>query len=165
MQKYYRQSGYTLIELLIVIILLGILVAGSSNVLTVGFNSFFAEKNIINANWQTSVALERMTRDLRATRSTTDITTATANSITINDLYGNTITYQVTGTQLLRNNQAIADGVSNVIFSYYQADGTLITSLSSASLLNIRYIVITLNMNYNNITFPTITAVYLWNIR
>lgn len=169
MRNNPQQAGYTLIEIIIVIILLGILIAGSGNLLKVGFNSFNAEKNIVNANWQGSVALERMTRDLRAVRSPADITTAAANSITINDIYGNTITYQVTGAQLLRNTQAIADGIQSITLAYYKGDtgSTLLTPLplSAALLPSVRYVVITLNMNFNKIAFPITTAIYLWNLK
>lgn len=166
MQQHDHQNGYTLIEILLVIILLGILVAGSANLLHTGFNSFFTGKNIINANWQGHIALERMTHDIRAIRSPSDIIGATANAISAKDLYGNTITYQMIGSQLQRNTQFIADGVQSIIFNYYQSNGTILNPpLSSASLMNIRYIVITLNMNYNNITFPITATIYLWNLK
>lgn len=167
MQKYSKQSGFTLFELVIVIILLGILIAGSSNILSVGFTSFFAEKNIINANWQASAALERMTRDLRGVIKTTDLTTAAATNIVITDLNNETINYQVISNQLRRNSQYLAEGVQSITFAYYDEDGTALTSLplSSTNRALVRYVVITLNMSYNNITFPITTAVYLWNLK
>ncbi|MBU0743805.1 MAG: prepilin-type N-terminal cleavage/methylation domain-containing protein [Gammaproteobacteria bacterium] len=163
MQKYSKQSGFTLLEFIIVIILIGILIAGSSNLLSVGFNSFFSEKNIINANWQGSVALERITRDLRAVCSPSDITVATANRIIINDLNNDTIDYQVVSNQLLRNAQPLADGVQSITLDYYKKDSTLLPF--PIVLQDVRYVVITLNMSYNNLTFPITTAIYLWNLR
>jgi prepilin-type N-terminal cleavage/methylation domain-containing protein len=167
MHKYSKQFGFTLFEFIIVIVLLGILVAGASNLLSVGFGSYFSEKDIVNANSQASVAIERMTRDLRAVGSTTDITTASANEIIIKDLDGNTIDYEISGTQLLRNTQALADGVQSIGFAYYKGDSTLLTPLPLTSTLRqqIRYVVITLNISYNNITFPITTAINLWNLK
>ena len=160
MQKRTSQLGFTLIELIIVIVLLGILVAGSGNLLSQGFKSFFVGKDIINANWQASVALERMIRDLHAVRSPSDITTATATTLQIVDLDGNTITYQVTGNQLQRNSQFIANGIQSINFNYYDKNG-----ITTALRDSIRYVAITLNINYNNLTFPVKTAVYLWVLK
>jgi prepilin-type N-terminal cleavage/methylation domain-containing protein len=169
MQKNRRLSGFTLIELVVVIMLIGILLSGSTNLLNQGFKSFFTGKDIINANWQGSIALERLARDLRSVRSNTDITAAAANSITFIDIDGNTITYQVSGGKLQRNTQYLADGVQSITFAYYTGATTpsLLTPLPlTASLrLSIRYIKITLNMSYNNLTFPIITAVYLWTLK
>lgn len=170
MRKNHKLAGFTLIELVIVIILIGILLSGSTNLLNQGFKSFFTEKDIINANWQGSIALERIVRDLRRVRSYTDITAAEANSITFIDIDGNTITYQVSGGKLQRNTQYLADGVQSITFSYYTGETTpsllpSSTPLTTPLLLSIRYIKITLNMSYNNLTFPIITAAYLWTLK
>jgi hypothetical protein len=163
MLKYSKQFGFTLFVFIIVIVLIGILVAGSSNILSVGFNSYFSEKDIINANWQGSAALERMTRDLHALTSPSDITTATTSRIIFNDLNGDTVDYQVLGNQLMRNTQSLSEGVQSISLAYYKGDSTLLSF--PISLTDVRYVVITLNMAYNNITFPIKTAIYLWNLK
>lgn len=172
MQKQSQQSGFSLLELIVVIILLGILIAGSTNSLVIGANAFFTGQNVINTNWHAGIALERMTRDLRAIRSTNDIATAAANSISITDLYGNTITYQVSNGQLQRTYngtaEPLANNVQSITLAYYNSGTTptLLTPLplSSSLIAQINYILITLSMSCNNISFSVITMVDPWNI-
>ncbi len=173
MQKYQRQFGFTLIELIIVIVLLGILAAGSSNMLYAGFNSFITEKSILNANWQASSTLERMTRDLRAVRSKGDILSATATNFKFINLDGETIEYNFSSTEIKRTRstataagtaRTLANNVTNLEFEYYNKDGEKLPSPVTADIEKICYIGITLSLTYNNITFTTTTASYLWTI-
>lgn len=167
MKQYCKYRGYTLIELVVVIILLMILVAGSINILYLGFKSFYSQKNIINANWQASVALERMTRDLRAVMSNKDLKTAEANLLEINDINNNQVTYEVNNNTLQRNGNALADNVQQIEFHYYDNNSTKLTSLplSETSREEVRYVTITLTMAGTDVNFSTTTAVYLWNLK
>ncbi len=167
MKPQNSQQGFTIIELVMVMVILGILIAGSSNILSLGINSFVAVKNNINVEWQANLALERMTRDLRITRSATDITSPRVNSITITDMFNNNIAYQVIGNQLIRTyngtNQVVADGVKSVGFSY--ASDSVFLSDPASFKSSIYYVVITLTMNYNNLTSRATKAVHLWNLK
>lgn len=151
-------KGTTLIELVIVILIISILSTGGIEMVRLGFLSYMTGQNIINADWQGRAALERMTRDLHSIRSPSDITTATPTLLTFTDISGNTVTYQVTGTQLMRNAQVLADYVQSLAFNYYNSNGT--TPISNS---DIRYITITLNIN-NNTNFNFTTGVTLWNL-
>lgn len=165
MRRYSSQLGVSLIELIVVILLIGLLIAGSSNLLYQGFKSFFVTKDIINANWQASVAMERITRDLRSIRTLSDIS-ADANSFTITNPGNQSVSYQVTNGQLKRGDQSIANNVQSIVFSYYDKDSILLTPpFNSSQLLNVRYVVITLIMQYDKLTHPVTTTVYLWNIK
>jgi prepilin-type N-terminal cleavage/methylation domain-containing protein len=173
MKNSPQQSGFTLIELIIVILILGILASASSNILYTGFNSYFVEKDFINANWQANVALERMTRDLHVIRSQNDFTTNTTS--TVLEFYnlpnGTKIKYSLDpSNSLLQRNEAngttqvLAFGVNSINFTYHQSDGSQI-NLATTPLSAIRYVKITLNIVYGNTNFPITTAVYLWNIK
>ena len=89
-----RQQGATLIELIIVIVLVSILAGGASQLLRLGFLTFLAGEEMIDADWQGRTALGRMTRDLHAVRAATDITNATTNTLAFIDLHGTSTTYQ-----------------------------------------------------------------------
>lgn len=151
--------GFTLIELIIVIVITGIIIAGSSSLLLNGVNSYMAGKADINASWQANVAIERMTRDLRALASTANIITATSNEFAIRDINGATIDYKVVSNQLLRNTQVLANNVQSVAFTYYDANGTVTASASA-----VRYVEITLTVIYEKITTNFSTMVALWNL-
>jgi len=155
-----KQKGATLIEIIIVIIIIGILVAGSSNLLTQGFRSFNATKNTIDSNWQNIITLESITRDLRVIRSPSDITSASNTSITFNVTTGNTITYTVNGSSIGRTEQGdyqpLSDNLPNLSFEYYDNSGATANTSNPST---IRYVIINPGSNK-----PTIT-VYPWNLK
>ena len=90
-----KHAGFTLIELVMVIVILGILAAISSVILSQGFNAYFTGKNVTDASWQGVSALEHVARDLRAIRSPSDMTTATATQFVFTNISGTSITYQL----------------------------------------------------------------------
>lgn len=152
-------DGFTLIELIIVIAITGIIIAGSSSLLLNGVNAYIAGKADINASWQANVAIERMTRDLRAVSSTANIITATGSEFAITDINGVTIDYKVVSNQLLRNAQVLANNVQSVAFTYYDANGVVTASASA-----IRYVDVSLNIIYEKVTTNFSTMVALWNL-
>lgn len=152
-------TGFTLIELIIVIAITGIIIAGSSSLLLNGVNAYMAGKADINASWQANVAIERITRDLRAISSVANIITAASNEFAIRDINGTTIDYKVVNSQLLRNTQVLANNVQSVAFTYYDANGTVTASVSA-----IRYVGVSLNIIYEKVTTNFSTMVALWNL-
>lgn len=160
-----RFRGFTLIEMIIVIIILSIVAVGATSLLTQGFNAYFAAQNIMDPQLQGRMALEVMSRDLRAIRSPLDISSATANSITFVDVDSRNIYYQFYNGQLQRkisdsgSYQALASNVQSIAINYYDATGATATQNTS-----IRYIVVTLTMNINNVPLTLNTGVYPWNL-
>jgi prepilin-type N-terminal cleavage/methylation domain-containing protein len=155
-----KNRGFTLIELIIVIVLLGIISVIATKMLAQGFNAYLTGKNILNADWQGRLAMERMVRDIRAIRSpTAGITTATATQLAFTDTNGTDIVYQVSGSNLMRNSQVLADGVQSITFSYFNQNGATTGVLSA-----IDYITIILNITQNNTTFSLTTSVNARNV-
>ena len=66
-------QGFTLVELVIGIVLLGVIAALGSVMLREGFNAYFAGRDLTDADWQARVALGRMTRELREAQDREDI--------------------------------------------------------------------------------------------
>ena len=160
--RHLKQRGFSLIELIVVIMILGIIAAISSKVISKGFTAYFNSRNIIDADWQARSALEFMTREIRAILSPLSITTASAGVLTFVDINNNTITYSLSGTSLMRNgtgNQILADGIQSVTFTYFDNTGA-----TTATLVNIRYITISLNVTLNNTNFTVSTSVYPRNL-
>lgn len=159
-----KHAGFTLLELIMVIMIISIISALGSRILSQGFTSYFNSKNLIAADWQARIALERMQRDIRAIRSPSDITTATASQLVFVNTSGNTIAYSLSGANLVRQSnagaaQVLADGVTSLVFSYYDLNGVV-----TATLANIRYITISLNVTLNNTNFSVTTSVYPRNL-
>jgi prepilin-type N-terminal cleavage/methylation domain-containing protein len=149
-----QQKGFTIIELIIVIVLIGIIIAGSSNLLFQGFRSFVSTRDILEENRQSTVVLENMVRTLRSIRSPSNINSANSTSIAFETTDGETNTYSLNGSIIEYNNIPLADNQEELELEYYDSNGT---STSNTSL--IRYITINLGS-----TKPTIT-VFPWNLR
>lgn len=129
-----KNQGFSLVEMVVVIVITGIIFGMGALIIQRGFTSFFAGKNIVNADWQGRIALERMTRELREIRSptATDITTMTAAQIVFNDSDGNNINYTTVGTQLTRNGVVLADNINGLALSYLQNDGRSAAAVATA---------------------------------
>jgi len=155
---FKKTRGFTLIEMVLVIILLGIIGAIASKITMQGLNGYLNSEYITNANWQGRIALARITRDLHSIRSSNDITTATSSQLSFTTSSGTAITYQLTGSSLMRGSQIMADGVQSLTFNYFNSTGTTTSTLSA-----IHYIQINLNITQNNANYTLTMAVFLPN--
>jgi prepilin-type N-terminal cleavage/methylation domain-containing protein len=153
LKKYF---GFTLVEMVIVNAITGIIAVIASKILNQAFYGYVTNKNIIDANWQGQSALERMTRELHMIRSPSDITTATASQISFIDINGNAINFNLSGSSLMRNTQILADGISNLTFTYLNSNGS-----STATPSAIRYIKISFNITQNNVNYTLTSATHL----
>ena len=153
-----HEKGFTLIELILVIVILGIIAGVSANVMSSSFKSSFDNQNITNADEQGRLSIERMIRDIHAIGSSGSIITATSTQFSFINTSGQTITYALSGTNLQRNGINLADGISAISFGYYASNGTVTTTLA-----NIRYINITLTVTQNNVNYKIATTVSTLN--
>ncbi len=159
-----KQNGFSLIELITVIVILGVIVAMSSLLLSQGFNAFFNTANIADANSQGQLALERMSRDIRQIRSPSDITTATSTQLSFNDINNDAISYTLSGSNLtLTQNsttQILAVGINSLTFTYYDQNGATPPASTAAT----RFIKVTLTVTQNNANFTVSTSIYPRNL-
>lgn len=151
-------KGFTLIELIIVIVLLSILATIGSYVLLAGFKAYYSNQNIMAAETQARMAYERMTRDIHSVASSASITTATSSQFTFNNIGGTSITYQLTGNQLMRNTQVLSDNVSSLSFSYLDKNAA-----TTAVLANIRYVTVNLVVSLGVAQYTLRTTIFTIN--
>jgi prepilin-type N-terminal cleavage/methylation domain-containing protein len=145
--KFIMDSGrgFSLLEFIIVIVVLGIIAATGAQLMGNGFSAYFTGKNITEMDWQARLAVERMTRELRSVRAPADLTVTPANEITFIDADGNSIRYCMgtVGTcpgaagELTRNTQPLATGISNLAFIYLDR-----TSVATTTPALVYYIVV-----------------------
>lgn len=160
-----KSNGFTLIELIIVIVILGIVASGSISLLLHGIKEYKAGKENISVDWQSSLAAERITRDLHEVLS---VTSATKDQFVAKNIYGVEIDYKVNSKlnngkkQLLYNSQVLADGVENIAFTYYDIGGKPINEITGDSIRTIRYVDISLKTIYGQ---EISTMVALWNVK
>lgn len=127
-----QHRGFTLVEMVVVIVVVGAIFALGSIMLGRAFESYKLTRDTTDVDWQGRVALERMVRELRDIRSRTaaDLPAWGANDIDFYDTAGNRARFYLSGSTLTRsegvttNPQPLADNATALNFYYFKTDGT-----------------------------------------
>jgi prepilin-type N-terminal cleavage/methylation domain-containing protein len=149
--------GFTLIEMVAVIILTGLIFSFGSAMLGNVFSSYALKRDVTDADWQAKVALERMARELRAVRLATaaDLDVASATQIRFVDTDGNGVCFYRNGAanRIMRsadgpatacgtiNPQVLADNITALGFTYWRNDGS-----TAAAAAEVYYITVAINV-------------------
>lgn len=139
--------GFTLAELIAVIILAGILFSFGSVLLGKVFSSYSLKQDVADSDWQAKVALERMARELRAVRSATaaDLDIASLTQVRFVDTDGNGVCFYHNGAanRIMRsadgpatacgtnNPQPLADNITSLTFTYWDNTGAATAMVAS----------------------------------
>ncbi len=156
MRIHPKQKGFTLLELVLVIVMVGVISVGITKIYAQVLSILLVGQNTSNALSQGRVGMERMIKEIRATRSAVDISVFTSSEYTFIDTDGNSINYKLSGGNLVRNNIALADGISSLTFAYYDKSSNV-----TAAAANIAYIKISMNVTQKNTNFTLNSGVYL----
>lgn len=142
-----RQRGFTLVELVMVIAIMGIVSVVVSRILFQSFQTFIAAQNVTNIDWEALLVMQRFENDVHNIRSSNDISTISSGTFSFVDVSGNTVTYQLSGSTLLRNSQTLATGVQSIAFGYYDANYAV-----TASTTGVRYVTLSAAFVQNNLS-------------
>lgn len=135
-----RSRGFTLIEAIITIVIVGILSSIAALIILEGVRANLKEENLSGLHYQARIAMERMAREIRMTNSQGNVGTAAIGTITGNptnsliftDLTGMNITYSLSGQTLNRTvggvPSTLATGVTTLQFRHYDIASALTTS-------------------------------------
>ena len=147
-----REGGFTLIEMILVIVIGGIIAVVGAQMLGGTFSAYFVGRDTVVRDWNARVALERMSRELRAARSATsnDIDIASSTQLRFIDTDGASVCYYASGTTLMRsddfaaacgttNPQPLADGISNLSFGYYQQNGAVAATADAVTFITVSF--------------------------
>jgi prepilin-type N-terminal cleavage/methylation domain-containing protein len=143
--------GFTLVELIAVIVLAGILFSFGSALLGKVFSSYSLKQDVADSDWQAKVALERAARELRTVRSATaaDLDIASLTQVRFVDTDGNGVCfyYNAAANRVMRSAQAptvgvpgdpcsggqvLADNVTALNFTYWDNTGAATAVVASA---------------------------------
>ncbi len=126
-----NSKGFTLIEIVMSIVLISILSGIAALIILQGVKAYTDEQSRSDLHYQTRLAIERMTREIRLVRSCGDITTPGSNpaaSITFTDINGTAVNFAVAGNTLNRGANLLATGITTAQpFRFLAADGTTAT--------------------------------------
>lgn len=158
MKIFKNKNGFTLIELVITMVLIGIVAYVVASSLSTGIRAFFVTDNRKEALDQARTAMERMTREIRNVRSSADISAADATTFTFFDVSGASISFALGGGNITRTSgtpNILATGISNStlasgIFSYTLTTGAVTQTPTPAQRLLIKRIKIDFRATINN---------------
>ena len=150
-----RQTGFTLIEAIVTMVIAAVLATIGATVMSGAFQNYFVGREIVQGAAQGTLALERMTRELRTVRTPTaaDLTIGVPGQITFVATDGSTVVYALSGGSITRKENAgaaqpLADNVSAMTFSYLRSDG----QNSAATPAEVWYITVAVTVSSQNAT-------------
>jgi len=148
---FKKNQGLTLIEAVMTIVIVGVLVGGSMFYLrqVIDLWNFMSFRSEIVS--QGRMALMRMSREIRQIRNSTSVFNANSNRFRFADVKDVNIDYYFSGSNLMRNSDTQASGVSNVTFTYYnQTSQPIAVPLVSPQATDIKRIKIKLDVFSGN---------------
>ena len=134
---FSNKHGFTLIELMVVVVILGLITLGAVSFFGGGMRSWISGQFQLAAQRETRIALDRMVKEIREGDSIDD---SNSDSDTIrvdyNVLGKTSVTYNWDGTSgvsLTRNGAPFLDHVHQLTFTYLNRAGVEMTDKSNAS--------------------------------
>jgi len=118
------QSGLTLIELTMVMVISSIVAAFISNLIYYEVNTFDVVVNRKEVGQNSRFALQMMSREIRQISSPDSILDASSDSLGFVDITGQHILYRYNNPRIFRNNDILLDGVVGFDFDYYDEDAS-----------------------------------------
>ncbi|MHB8483676.1 MAG: PilW family protein [Nitrospiria bacterium] len=132
------QKGFTMVELAIVIVLIGIIAMTASLLIGQAAQTYQKEDNYSAVLNQGRLALEKMAREIRMIKSSGagDLTACTATTLSFTDIMGNIAVYSFSGATITENingagANVLADNLSVFSFSYLDNSGAVPASCSA----------------------------------
>lgn len=110
-----RQPGFSLIELIVVIVVLGIVASMGAVVVRNGMLAYLRGREITSADSQSRLALERIARELRDAAVIAP-GSCSASTFAFSDINAAPVSYTLSAATLLRNGQPLADTVAGLRF-------------------------------------------------
>jgi prepilin-type N-terminal cleavage/methylation domain-containing protein len=168
---YRQQTGYTLIEMIIAIVILGLLGAAAGYGLQNGALAFVNTTDAVHTLSKLRPASERLTREIREIRrdpltpAVYDITTMNATTLAFTRADGTGVTLNSAPplATLAYSNPAgthtLTDEVGSLTFAYYQADG--ITPATGSG--DVAFVEFELVLSHNGNAYPQRARVALRN--
>jgi len=110
-----NQKGFSLIEMMVVVVILGLIVLGLVTFFTGGTKSWVAGQSQLKAQREARQAIDRMVREIR---EASEVTTNTDTKIIFNTPWETGVIYELSGNTINRNSNPLINNVSNLDFDY-----------------------------------------------
>ena len=163
MTKIYNlknQKGYSLIEMMVVVVILGLIVLGLVTFFTGGAKSWVAGQSQLTAQRNARQAIDIMVREIREGEnviSGSDSDTIVVSIPALGSELAYDVTYSLSDTRIKRGTTPLIDNVltesGESLFKYYNSVGTEVTSPDS----NVSKVHINLKVDVDKDSNPDVT--------
>ena len=116
-----NQKGFSLIELMVVVVIIGLMVLGLVTFFTGGARSWVAGQSQLEAQRNARQAMDIMVREIRegdSIASGSNVTSVTVNYLTLGK---SSVTYSLSGTTISRGGTPLINSVKTLNFTYPDA--------------------------------------------
>lgn len=118
-KKYLlKNKGFSLIELMVVVLILGLIILGLVTIFSGGVRSWIGGQSQLQAQREARQAMDRMVREIREGESIDSSSDQT--NITVNYLasFGSAVTYSLTGNTISREGNPLINNVQTFEVTY-----------------------------------------------
>ena len=158
-----NQKGFSLIEMMVVVVILGLIVLGLVTFFTGGAKSWVAGQSQLKAQREARQAIDRMVREIREGKNIISSSDGDTIVVSIPDLGSELaydVTYSLSNTTIKRGTTPLIDNVlisGEDIFEYYDSSGIKYDPPDSITLPTISKIHINLQVDVDDDGNPDIT--------
>ena len=152
------RKSLTLVELVLSIMLMSVLVGWFGTIMIQVTENLRIIESRQDVTMQAKIALDWMVNDIREVEvagADLSIDSATATQISFTSITGEAIVYELSGTQLLRNNNILCENVTELSFEYRDQDHVEMDSfpLIESDRQRIHHILITLALTRRDLVY------------
>lgn len=125
-QRHKRNCGFTLVEALLSIVIIGVMLVAVAYIMVSGMESYALISDRREALQEARLAVNMTTGEFQTIADpATDIASISPTSITFRAAGGESVTYAISGTTLTRNTKTLAEHVApGSGFTWYTVGGT-----------------------------------------
>jgi prepilin-type N-terminal cleavage/methylation domain-containing protein len=123
-----KQSGYSLVELIVAIVLIGIIAGVLAKMFIWGVDIFDTVSNRKDIVQSSRISMEVISKDLRMIKSENDIVSASTTGLNFYNMDNEHIIYNFGDGTISRNANSMVEGITSFVFTYYDANGTILVS-------------------------------------
>ena len=151
-----QQRGFSLIELMVVVVILGIIVLGLVTFFTGGVKSWVAGQSQLEAQRSARWVMDRMVREIREADYVEN--SSTSSYIDFHTPFDETISYSLSGSSdLKRGSNTMISDVQSLTFSYFDNSSSPIDSSESDKESKVSKVHIDLQVDVDQDSNPDIT--------
>lgn len=136
MKKYFytkNQRGFSLIEMMVVVVILGLIVLGLVTFFTGGAKSWVAGQSQLEAQRNARQAMDRMVREIREASNIID--SSTSSKVIFKTPRSATTEYSWSGNKwapILRDTNTLINNVQSLAFTYFDNTGNSVVPESAS---------------------------------